>query len=208
MAEQITAELRDVTGKHRVRRMRAAGKLPAVLYGHGEEVVSLALPADQLSAALRHGSKLIELTGAISQNALLHHLQWDPFGTHVLHVDLMRVDVTERIETTVAIELRGEAPGVKAGGIVEQLLHEVEIETQVTAIPDKLHVSINHLELDQSLTAADIEDLPEGAKLITDPEQVIVQCVLPSEEVEVEAADGAAEPEVIGAKDRDEDEDD
>ncbi len=207
MAEQITAELRDQTGKHRVRRMRAAGKLPAVLYGHGEEVVSLALPADQVAAALRHGSRLVELTGAVAQNALLHDLQWDPYGVHVLHVDLMRVDVTERIEVTVAVELRGEAPGLKAGGVVEQLLHEVEIETQVTAIPDRLHVSINHLELEQELTAGDIEDLPAGAKLITSADQVVVQCVQPAEEVEVEAAEGAAEPEVIGAKEEEEDED-
>ncbi|MEX0938266.1 MAG: 50S ribosomal protein L25 [Pirellulales bacterium] len=200
MAEQFTVERREGRGKHHSKQMRAAGKLPAVLYGHGEDSVSLTLSADQVAAAMRHGSKLIELTGALTESALIHQLQWDPYGVDVLHMDLMRVRAGERISVEVAVVLRGESPGAKEGGVIDQVLHEVEIETDVASIPERLHININELQLEESLTAAEIEDLPEGAKLLTDAEQVVVQCNRPQEEAEEEAAEGAAEPELIGGR--------
>ena len=95
MAEQIQVEKRESRGKRQARKMREAGKTPAVLYGHGEANVSLSMPTDALAAVLRHGAHVVELQGAVKETALLKSVQWDPFGVEVLHVDLTRVSADE-----------------------------------------------------------------------------------------------------------------
>ena len=147
MAEVLQVEARQSRGKRNARRMRRAGTIPAVLYGHGEETVSLAVRTDAMAAAVRHGSHVVELAGAVQQSALIRDLQWDVWGTGILHVDFARVSADETIEVTVSVELRGEAPGVKEGGVVEHLVHEVEIECKATAVPEKIVVNINQLKL-------------------------------------------------------------
>jgi large subunit ribosomal protein L25 len=201
MAEQLQVSVRDHLGKRNTRRLRLAGQVPAILYGHGLENVCLAVPADQLETALRHGSRLIDLTGAVNESAFVRELQWETFGVHVLHVDFTRISAEELVRVTVSIELRGEAPGVKAGGVVEQLIHEVEIECPAGAIPDKLQININQLALDGSILLGSVE-LPEKARVFGEPEAIVVQCVVPVERPDLEEVSEAApgEPEVIGAK--------
>jgi large subunit ribosomal protein L25 len=200
MAEQLTVVARDQNGKHNTRRLRRSGHTPAILYGHGLENVCLAVPSDALETALRHGTRMVALTGAVNESAFIRDLQWDTFGTQVLHVDLTRISADELVQVQLSIELRGEAPGVKAGGVIEHLVHTVEVECPAAAIPDKLYVNINHLALEQTIVLGQLE-LPEKAKVFGDPETVIVQCVVPVEKPEEEAeAAGAGEPEVIGAK--------
>ena len=103
----------------------------------------------------------------------------------------------------VTLELRGEAPGLKEGGVVEQLVHEIELECEVTQVPEKLEINVNHLNVDQSITAGELE-LPATATVACSEDTVIVQCVVPAavvEEEEVVAEERAeAEPEVIGRK--------
>lgn len=189
-------------------RLRRNGKLPAVLYGHGEESVSLALAADELESSLRHGAKVVDLDGAATGKALLQDVQWDTFFHQVLHVDLLRVRAGERVTVDVPIELRGESPGVANGGLLEQLVHSVEIEVALDVIPEKLHVKINKLEIGGHLTVKDIVDLPVGAKVNLDDDELIVHCVMPAaEEEEAAAEEGVAvEPEVIGKGKEDEEE--
>jgi large subunit ribosomal protein L25 len=206
MSDTLQVEKRDYTGKRRNHRLRLEGKLPGIIYGHGEEPVSVIVPADQLRSTLRHGHKVVDLAGAASGQALLQHVQWDTFHQHLLHVDLLRVDASERVTVEVPLLLRGEAPGEKEGGIVVHVTHYVEIETSPIEIPEALHVNINHLNLHQSLTLADIIDLPPGATLVTDPETVAVQCEEPAPELEEELGAGVVEPEVIGRKAADEEE--
>jgi large subunit ribosomal protein L25 len=204
MAEELNVEIRQLHGKRNSRRLRHAGKIPAVLYGHGLECVSLAVPSERLEAALRHGSRLVNLTGALSESAFIRELQWDTYGTHVIHVDLTRISMHENVEVQVAVELRGEAPGVREGGVIEHLLHEVTLECPAGSIPEKLSVSINRLKLGDSIPVSALE-LPSGARVLEEPEAVVVQCVVPTEapeEVAGEAAPG--EPEVIGEKKREE----
>ena len=200
MSELLHVENRETIGKRNNERLRRVGRLPAVLYGHGEQAVSLTLAADELEASLRHGAKVVDLDGAATGKALLQDIQWDTFFQHVLHVDLLRVRAGEKVKIDVPIELRGEAPGSREGGVVEQMVHSVEIEVALDVIPDKLHININRLEIDGQLTVADIEDLPEGAKILDDLDTMVVHCVQPVAEEEVEAAEeaGAGEPEVIG----------
>ncbi|MBN1912168.1 MAG: 50S ribosomal protein L25 [Pirellulales bacterium] len=202
MAEVLKVDVRTSRGKHFARRMRKAGSIPGVLYGHGEKTVALTVPAAALEAALRHGSRVVELAGGVSQSALILDLQWNTWGTEVIHVDFARVSADEVITVTIPIELRGEAPGVKAGGVIEHLLHEVEVVCKATAVPEKLKANVNHLELGGVIRLGDLE-VPGGGKCEGDLETIVVQCVEPTampEEEEEAAAAGEAEPEVIGGR--------
>jgi large subunit ribosomal protein L25 len=199
MAETLQAEARSSRGKRNAKRLRAAGKVPAVLYGHGEKTVSLAIPAEQLTAAVRHGSRVVDLKGAVSDSALVRDLQYDTFGLEILHVDFARVSADERVHVKVRLEIRGQAAGLKEGGIIEHLIHEVEIECPVAAIPDKIFINVAALKLDESMTVGQAT-LPEGAKIVSGEDEIAVQCVKPLEtEEEAAAAPGAegAEPELI-----------
>ena len=206
--DELQVEVREAFGKRSARGLRNAGKLPAVLYGHGEQTINLSVPTDQIETALRHGTKLVELSGGASGRALIHELQWDTFSSHVLHVDFIRVEAGQRVTITVPVELRGSAPGEREGGVVEHLLHEVELEVDVSHIPDKLHVNINELQVDGSLTTADFEDMPAEARVVSDGSAMIVQCFVPAAPPEEEAAGiGEVEPQVIGRKEKEEAED-
>ncbi|NQT13918.1 MAG: 50S ribosomal protein L25 [Planctomycetes bacterium] len=200
MAEVINVQLRETRGKRNTHRLRQAGSTPAVLYGHGEATVSLAVPTHEIETAVRHGSRLVDLTGAVTEQALIRELQWDTWGTNVLHVDFTRISADERVEVLVAVELRGEAPGLREGGIVEQLLHSIQIECKATDVPEKLAVNINHLGLHGTITAAELP-FPEGATLGCGLDTVVVQCVEPVAELDEDAEGaGEVEPEVIGRK--------
>ena len=205
MALQLAVEPRAAQGKHFNRRLRQSGKIPGILYGHGLENVPLAVAADTLTAAIRHGSRLVSLTGAVSESAFIRELQWDTWGKQIVHVDFTRISEHEIVEVRVPVELRGEAPGVREGGVVVQLIHEVEIACPASVIPEKLAVNINHLVLGQSILLSSLE-VPEGAKVLAaDLEAVMVECVLPLEQPEEGAGEaGAGEPEIIGAKDKEE----
>lgn len=203
MAEVVQVETRQLRGKRNARRMRHDGSIPAVLYGHGLETIALSIPAEQIDAAVRRGVRVVELAGAVSESALIRELQWDTWGLHILHIDFGRISADETVELSITVELRGEAPGIKEGGIVKQLIHEIQVDCKATAIPEKLDANVNKLKLNESLTVADIE-LPEGVKYLGDPAAVIVHCVEPAEVLEEEAGAVEAEPEVIGRKEEEE----
>ena len=207
MSDVLNVKKRTTRGTSQAKRERAAGQIPAILYGHGESNESLSIRKDELDAAIRHGSQVVSLQGDLSENAFIREVQWDAFGVDVLHVDFTRVSASEKVETAVEVELRGEAPGAKMGGVVSQSAHSVEILCPAMKIPEKLELTINDLEVGQSLTAADLE-LPEGASLISEPEMVVVACIeastLEQDEEAGEAIPG--EPEVIGRSADEEDE--
>lgn len=206
MAEVLNCEKRDFTGTLRNRRLRDSGKTPAILYGRGDNI-SLSIMTKDISSAVRHGSRIVELKGECNESALIKEVQWDAFGIDVLHVDLTRIDASEAVELTLKVELVGVAPGTKTGGMVKHLLHRVNVSCPASAVPEKLELKINDLELNGTLNAGEIP-LPEGATLVTDAEEIVVQCVEASttdEEPEADA-DAPAEPEVIGRKSDDEEE--
>lgn len=195
--DTLIVESRTLRGKHKNRRLRESGKIPAILYGHGEEPMSLAIPATEFDALVRQGSRMVKLRGAVTQSAFIRDCQFDTWGNHVIHADLTRVSEHEKVEVEVSIELRGESPGVKEGGTLNQLIHEIGLECEAGNIPEKLEININELELHGSIKVAQLE-LPRGAKALEEPEQDIVQCVELAEEVEGEPEAMEAEPEVIG----------
>ncbi len=198
MAESLKVDIRNSRGKREARRLRSAGNVPAILYGHGEANHSLTVNGDALSSAVRHGARVVDLTGAVSEKALIRALQWDIYGIEVLHVDFARVSEHERIEVKVNVELRGHAAGVKDGGVVEHLVHDVEIECEALSIPDKLELNVNDLQKGSQLLASDLQ-LPPGVVLISDPETVLVHCVEARVD-EGETPAVVAEPEIIGRK--------
>jgi len=199
MADTLNVKSRDTRGKRNARRMRGQGGIPAILYGHGEANQSLTVEADEMAAIVRHGGRVVELNGAVNEKAFIRALQWDTYGQEVLHVDFTRVSEHERVEVMVPIELRGQAAGVKEGGIVEHFVHEVEIECEALSIPEHIEVNINELKVGDSVTAGDLQ-LPPAAKLLSDADAVVVQCIEARDEEEEAVAPGSVEPEVIGRK--------
>lgn len=198
MAEVLEVERREKVGTAATTRLRREGKVPAVLYGHGESNEHLSIPKVQVNTLIRHHSKTVELKGAVAETALVNHIHWDPLGIEVLHLDLIRVNLKEEVEVTIAIHTRGESVGVRNGGMLLENMHEVDIRCPAGGIPDALDVDVTNLELGAHLTARDIE-LPEGVVLVTDPDMVIVHIEEPkgsADEDEAESGIGS-EPEVI-----------
>ena len=205
MAEVLNVEVRELLGKRNNRRLRAAGSVPAVLYGHGEKVVNLTVSGTELDLLTRRGQRVVTLAGAVDEQAFIRECQWNVWGTEVIHVDFTRVSEHERVQVVVAIELRGEALGVKQGGVVDHVRHELQIECEIGQIPEKISLNINTLDLDESITVGALE-LPEGVTALDDASATVVQCAMPLEERDEEDDGLSAEPEVIGRKAEDEDE--
>jgi len=200
MAELFQAKLRDLTGSANTRRLIRSGNVPAILYGHGKENVSLSLVSKQVQATIERREKLVQLEGAVTEHALVKAVQWDAFGAKVIHLDLTRVDESETVQVTVVIVVKGTAPGIAAGGRVNRTTRKTELTCPVMKIPNEIELNLSTLELNGSLTLADI-DLPEGAQLVAAAETVIATCteiVVAEEPTSDEAASDAAEPELIG----------
>jgi len=198
MSDSVEVTLRKATGTRESRRLRREGFVPAILYGHGEKCVDLVATREAIHAAIRHGSRIVELKGAVKTGALIRELQWDTFGVEPVHVDFLRVSATDRVKVKVPVDLKGECPGQRAGGIVNLLLHEIELECTADAVPEKVHAAVGKLQLGGSIKVHDLE-LPPGAKPLVDGDEAVVTCTVPVEKAE-EAAAGGAEPEVIGRK--------
>ena len=200
MAELFQTELRDLTGSANTRRLRRSGNVPAILYGHGKENVSLSLESKQVQATIARREKLVQLEGAVTENALVKAVQWDALGSKVIHLDLTRVDEDETVEVTVVIVVKGTAPGLAAGGRVNRTIRRTLITCPVMKIPNEIELNLSTLELNGSLTLADVE-LPEGTQLVAAPETVVATCteiIIVEEPTLDEATDDAAEPELIG----------
>ncbi len=205
MAELYTLEAkqRAELGSANCRRLRRRGLVPAVLYGKKIANVHLALDAAAFDAALRHHSRILDLKlpdGRV-EKAIIKEVQYDTLGDHVLHVDLGRIALDEKIEVAVPLKFVGEPKGAAAGGHLEVVVHEVRVECLAGAIPDELRIDVSHLELGQILRAKDVQSLPEGVRLLSGADVVLCHLKAPVEVEEVTpgaAPEGAAaEPEVI-----------
>ena len=197
MSVALQVSLRESSGRRSSRRIRSSGQIPAILYGHGEPNVALAVNSDALRAALKKHAHVVTLTGGVDQEALIKDVQYDYLGVEILHIDFGRVSKGERLELSMPVHTKGEAPAVREGGVVTLVLHEIQISCPVSNVPNDLMIDVTGLHMDQSLHASDIK-LPEGVQLVTDPSAVVVTCTAPV--IEVEEATGPAEPEVIEEK--------
>lgn len=192
---------REGTGTKVARREREAGRLPAIMYGHKENPEPVSLSAHDIDVQLAHGARVltVDVNGRQGQY-LIKEVQYDYRGSTPVHLDLMRVDLDEQVTVAVVIELRGTPKGLSDGGVLEQNLNQLEVECQVTRIPEKLRPLVSHLGVGDTLLVRDLE-LPEGVKPLHDPEERVATVRVLEEEPEVEAevAEGeAAQPEIIG----------
>jgi large subunit ribosomal protein L25 len=196
MIETIQVNKRDAVGSWNVRKLRASGQIPANLYGHGEANLNLSVATEAVNKLLKHGSKLVSLTGDVTDTALLREVQWDSLGSYVVHLDFARVSQTELVEISLPVHLHGEAPGAVGSGQLRFVTHEVTIRCPAAALPEFLTVEIGQLQLGQSIHVNEMK-LPEGASAVTPGSVVIVQVVAAAGEVDVSAAASTAEPELI-----------
>lgn len=198
MTDVLNVESREKMGTANSRRLRSTGKIPAVLYGHGEASVALAVCARGVEQVIRHGGHVVHLEGAVTGEALIKEVQWDSFGSYLVHIDLYRVVKGESLEVTVHVELKGDAPGAARGGVIEQVLHEIHIMCPAESVPDKLICNVSGLDVGGSISVDKVA-LPAGAKLVTDGHAMLVHCVAPKGGDD-DAVGGSAEPEVIARK--------
>ena len=202
-AVQLKTEPRTGQGSRDANRLRKAGRVPAVVYGHKEATVAITVSRDELAAALRHHARTVDLmVDGKTETALIQQVQHDHLGSGLMHVDFRRVSRDERVRTTVDIELRGTAPGATGGGVLDQPLHKIHVECPAISIPDSIRVRIDGLLLGQAIHVKELE-LPAGVKAIDDPDLVVVQVKLPHVAAPVAPtlpAEGTAEPEVITKK--------
>lgn len=196
---KISAEPRTEFGKGGARRTRRAGKVPAVLYGHGEKPKHIALPAREFATAIRHGGMTQVLAIVVSDGttalALPKAIQRDPIKDTLEHVDLLIVRRGEKITIDVPVQVVGDA----ASGTLVMLEHDrVSIRADATRLPEHLEASVAGLEAGSQVTAAALT-LPAGAELVTEPETVVaVVSAAPTAgelgaEAAVEGAEAAAE---------------
>lgn len=198
--ETIEVAKREQTGSIASNKLRQTGHVPAILYGHGEENVNLSVSSDAIGKVIQHGTKVLSLTGAVSETALLKDVQWDAFGIDVLHIDLTRVSQSETVEVALPVELHGEAPGLGEGGQLSFPLHQLTIKCPASNIPDHLTANISSLHAGESVHASEIE-LPEGAELVTPGTEVVVLISGDSKgssKGDDEESQEQTEPEVIG----------
>jgi large subunit ribosomal protein L25 len=197
----LKAEVRRNHGSKDAARLRKQGQIPAIVYGHKKEPIAISLDARSFIEELHRGRRLMNIQlGDGHETMLIKEVQYDHLGKEIIHVDLMRVDVTEMVRVAVPIELKGTAKGTHEGGMVEVHTASVEVECRVTDIPERISVSIKDMALGDALHAKDLQ-LPEGVKLVSSPELLLATCHLVAEVKTTEEleAEMPAAPEVITA---------
>ena len=200
---------RSGTGKGSARKARAAGHIPGVLYGRGEQPVPVSVPARDFDLALRQhrgGNPIVNLSFDGSEyTALIRDVQYDPISHGILHLDFQHISLTETIEVEVAIHLTGLPAGVKdTGGILEHIVRTVEVRCLPTAIPAAFEADVSALQIGDSIHVRDLQT--QGVTVLTDPDATVATVVPPSvieekpAEEAVAAVPGAEEPELSVAK--------
>jgi large subunit ribosomal protein L25 len=206
MEFKLEAEKRDGTGKGVARKLRAQGQVPAVLYGHGMAPVSVSVDAKDLGHALHTdagANVLVDLhVGSDKHLVLAREIQRNHLRGDFLHVDFLVIRRDEKITVQIPINVEGESPGVKQGGVVEHHLWEISAESLPGDVPQSVEVDISKLEIGDSFRVGDLVTLP-GVTILTPAEETILSVVTPQVlEVEEVAAEGAevAEGEVAAAE--------
>lgn len=203
----FSASLRKDTGKGVARKLRASGQVPAIIYGHARAPQALQLDAHQLTLLLEkhpYQSTVIALTvGSATSNTLIREIQRHPYKKQVLHVDFQELVAGEKVTVPVPLQFTGTAEGVKnGGGILDQVMHELEVSCDPSNIPHHIVVDVSPLTIGHSIHAGEIP-LPAGVVLETEADATVCVCSAPKVEAEptpeeTTAADAtAAEPELI-----------
>lgn len=202
----LSAELRNDRGKGVARKLRAAGRVPGVVYGSSREPQSLSLVARDLDKLLSHiaaGSTVIDLTlGKATTKTLIREIQRHPFKKQILHIDFMELVAGEKVIVDIPLVFVGIPEGVRlSGALLEQIVHSIEVNVDPSNIPNHIDVDVSHLAMGHSLHVRDLT-LPEGLEVLTDEDTTICAVIAPRAVVEEKAegevdAAAAGEPELI-----------
>lgn len=198
---KLTVNTRSGEGSRAARRLRRGGRVPGVLYGGGSEPVGFDADARELRLALAGSGAVLDLSidGGKATPVVLKEAQRDPVRGETTHVDLLRVRLDEKIGAVVPLELTGieEAPGVKQGGVLEQITRELNVEALPTAIPESIVHEIGEMEIGETILLSAIAT-PNGVTLLDDPEETVIATLSPPR-LQAETADEIeAETELVG----------
>jgi large subunit ribosomal protein L25 len=203
----LNVERRSTLGKNEARRERAKGKIPAVVYGSKKPTVSIHVDRKALTDAFRGGGGenaifLLKMAGTDqTRHVMVKELQQDPLSRKALHIDFVRIEMTEKIRVKVSVEVTGVAAGVKnEGGILDFVTREIEVECLPGNIPKHIPVDVTALSIGDAIRVSQIA-APEGVTIVEDPEKVVIHVTHPTAEKEPEVAAAEAaeitEPEVL-----------
>lgn len=200
MELKLVAERREGTGKGVARKLRAAGRVPAVVYGRGMEPIPVSVDAKDLYHVLHQGGANVLLDLVVDGEphlALAREVQRDHIRNRFIHVDFLAVSRTEKITVSVPIQVVGESVGVKAGGVLEHHLWEVQVECLPGDVPEAIQADVSVLAVGDSMKVADLVP-PRGVTILSPPDELVL-AVVPPQAREVaavpEAAEVAAAPE-------------
>lgn len=202
----IEATPRKKIGTRYAKRERQAGRLPVNVYGHGEAPVAATVDARTTLRHIQAGEKVfrLKLDGQGEQVVLLKELQFDYLGTNIVHADLARVDLTERIRARVHVKLIG-SPKVPAGSVLIHPTSEIEIECMLSRLPDEIEIDVSQLTPESPIHARDVKLPYDTMKLLTDPEAILAAFTRAAAEESAESATvgGSAGPEVLTERKKD-----
>lgn len=205
----LNAEPRTETGTGVARKLRQAGRVPAVIYGHGRDPQPLSVntrEVDKLLSTISAGSTVIELgVDGRTARTLIREIQRHPFKRHIVHIDFQELVAGEKITVSIPLRFTGTAEGVRnSGGILEEVMHQVHLRLDPANIPDHIDVDVTPLTIGHSIHVRELK-LPEGVTVLDDAGATVCVCTAPKAEVAAVAAEGvegaegaaAAEPELI-----------
>jgi large subunit ribosomal protein L25 len=200
----LSGETRTETGKGVARKLRSAGRVPAVVYGHAREPQALSLQTrelEKLLSSISTGSTVVELTlGGATTKTLIREVQRHPFKKQILHVDFQELVAGEKVTVEIPLVFVGTPEGVRlSGALLEQILHTIEVLVDPSSIPNHIDVDVTNLAMGHSLHVRELT-LPAGLEVLTDVDATVCAVVAPRavvEEVPAEGTDAAAEPELI-----------
>jgi large subunit ribosomal protein L25 len=206
MPQELQFEVRSEKGTRRVKRLRAKGKIPAVVYGEGKPAEKISIDERVFSRMFFAGERVVILkSDGKDTQALIKDIQYDALGEHMLHVDFHKLKAGQKVSVKISIAVTGTPKGAVDEGVLNQNLHEIEVECLPTAIPEKVTVDVSPLEIGQAIHVSEMV-WPEGVTPKAEPDVVVATCDEPRKiEEPAEPAEGEArEPEVLSEK-KDED---
>jgi large subunit ribosomal protein L25 len=198
---KLNVNSRAAEGSRAVRRLRRSGRVPGVLYGGGGEPVGFDADSRELRLALAGSGAVLDLSvdGGKPTPVVLKEAQRHPVRGETIHVDLLRVNLNEAIHAVVPVELEGidDAPGVKEGGVLEQITRELNVEALPTAIPESIVHQVGEMQIGETILLSALST-PEDVTLLDDPEETVIATLSPPR-LQSEAADEIeAETELVG----------
>ena len=200
----LSAETRSETGKGVARKLRSAGRVPAVVYGHAREPQALSLQTrelEKLLSSIATGSTVVELTlGSATTKTLIREVQRHPFKKQILHVDFQELVAGEKVTVEIPLVFVGTPEGVRlSGALLEQILHSIEVLVDPANIPNHIDVDVTNLAMGHSLHVRELT-LPVGLEVLSDEDATVCAVVAPRavvEETPAEGAEAPVEPELI-----------